>query len=61
MCWTGIHKTFNCKSAATKLDCVQIKINCSVNFPHMLSILIITKLVKANDCVAFFAKDIPEL
>lgn len=37
-----------------KLDLVQIKVNCIVHFSLMLSILITTKLVKANDCVAFF-------
>lgn len=62
MFWTGIHRTFNSKSAATKLDLVQIKkVNyCTHLFP-MLSVLIITKLIKTNNCVAIFAKYIPEL
>lgn len=60
MIWTGIHKTFSSTLTATKLDLTQIKkVNCT--FSLMLSILIITKLVKAKNCVAFFAKDTREL
>lgn len=60
MFWTGIHRTF--KSAATKLDLVQIKkVNCSTHLFPVLFVLIITKLVKTDNCVAFFVKDIPEI
>lgn len=54
MFWTGIHKTFKSKSGATKLGLVQIKANGSTRIFLILSSLIITKFVMANDHVAIF-------